>query len=251
MSFNQVLQISEQDLRTVQALTQPSGASFTPSIKYGQLGGTSDGRQYVFGLNNATNAALPGNLQTAIPLTTGHFTRTNATVEPIGSTTVVVPLASNAATVNQYAQGYLTVVSGTGAGINYRIKSNTAATSSGSTTVSLLDPLVVALDTTSVLSLYPNPWSLFIISSTTVAVNNIVGVPNVNIPASNYGWLQVDGYCSVLSDGAITKNAQAVVSGNTAGAATIYTTSLVSAPIGYAPELTITTDYTNLVLQIQ
>lgn len=251
MAYNAQLQVSEQDIRTVQAATQPSGLSFTPSIKLGQIGATSDGRQYIFGQNNVTNAAVAGNLQTAPVLTTGHFTRTNATAEAIGSTTVVVPLASNAATLNQYAQGYLTVVAGTGAGISYRIKGNTAATSTGSTTVSLVDPLIVALDTTSVLSLYPHPTYLFAISSITVATDNIVGVPNVAVPASNWAWLQTNGYCAVLSDGAITKNSQAVVSANTAGAATIYTTSLVSAPIGYAPELTVTTDYQPLVLQIQ
>lgn len=238
MAFNQVLQISEQDLRTVQPQTQPSGASFTPSIKFGQQGATSDGRQYVFGLNNATNAAVAGNIQTSIAVISTEIGRTNAVVQVSGSTQVSVPLgATNAVVANQYAQGYLAVVAGTGIGTMYRIQSNPAASASTTMIVQLVDPLTIALDTTSVLSLYPNPWNLFIISTTTLTTNNIVGVPNVAVPASNYAWLQTNGYCAVVADAnAISKGVTILPSVTTAGTVVAYTAAAVSQTLGYAAE---------------
>lgn len=251
--FQAQLQISDQDLRTVQSQTQPSGLPYSADISLGQQGATRDNRLYVFGLNNSSTAAVAGNLQTAVADVANHITRTLTTAVSVGSTAVLVPIGNTAATQSQYAGGYLTVVSGPGAGISYKIKDNNAAAGNGTITVTLSEkePVLVALTSSSVVSLYPCPWNNFIISSTTIAANNIIGVPNVAVPASNYAWLQVNGYCSVLSDGAITKGAYATPSSNTAGAALISSASVFTQVVGYAPELTITGDYQPLVLQVQ
>lgn len=250
------LQISEQDIRTVQPQTQPSGASFTPSIKFGQLGGAYDSRQYVFALSNASTALVAGNIQTGLASTANHSaktqTATQAALAGIGSTTVQVTVGATLVSLNQYLQGYLTVIAGTGIGASYRIKGNTSAVSSGTTTLSLVDPIVVAFDSTTVVSLYPNPWNLTAVSSTTVANNNIVGVPNVAVPVSNYYWAQVDGYCATLADSSPpTKNTNATVSSTTAGSVTIQTASLVTQVLGYAPEAMTSAQTQNLFLQIQ
>lgn len=251
MAFNQVLQISEQDLRTVQPQTQVSGATFTPSIKYGQPGATADGRGYIFGLNNITNGAIAGNLQTAPATVANHVGRTLTTAQAIGSTTVLVPVGATAVTQSQYAQGYLSVISSTGIGTYYKILDNTSAVSSGTTTVTLQDPLSVALTTSSVVSLYPHPENLFAITTTTVANNNYLGVPNVAIPASNYGWLQTNGYCAVLADSSPpTKNTQGVGSAATAGSVTIQGSTAVTQTIGYAPETMVSAQTQLFVLQI-
>ena len=237
MSYNAQLQISEQDLRTVQAATQPSGASFTPSIKLGQKGATSDGRVYVFGYNNASTAAVVGDLQSGPASVANHIGRTNVVVTAAGAYTVTVPLGATAATVNQYAQGYLAVVSATGIGTYYRVLSNPAAALSTSMVVTLVDPIVVALDATSVISLYPHETNLFVISPT--SVSNPVGVPNVAVPASNWAWLQTEGICSVVADAnAITRGAAIIPSTTTAGTITtaLAGSSETAVPtIGYAP----------------
>jgi len=54
---------------------------------------------------------------------------------------------------------------------------------------------------------------------------------------------------SILSDGAITKNAGAIASDATAGAVEIEVAGTVTQRVGYAPELTVTTEYSPLVSQ--
>lgn len=252
--FQSQLQISDQDIRTVQSQTQQSGASYAADISMGQQGATRDNRLYIFGLNNSSNAAVAGNIQTAPAIVANHVGRTLSTAAAVNTNVILVPLGATAATQGQYSGGYLTVISGPGAGISYKIQDNTAALSSGTTTVTLSskEPLIVALTTSSVVSLYPSPWNGFAISSTTVASNNIIGVPNVAVPVSNYVWLQVDGYCSTLADSAPpTKNTNATISSTTAGSVTIQTASMVTQVLGYAPETMVSAQYQNLVLQIQ
>lgn len=250
------LQISEQDIRTVQPQTQPSGVSFTPSIKFGQLGGAYDSKQYAFCLSNASNALVAGNIQTALASTANHAGRTQtaaqAAIAVAGTTTVQVTVGATLVSLNQYLQGYLNVIAGTGIGQQLRIKGNTAAVSSGTTTISLVDPILVSLDSTSIVTLLPNPWNLTAVSSTTVANNNIIGVPNVAVPVSNYYWAQVDGYCATLADASPpTKNTNAVVSSTTAGSVTIQGSSAVTQVLGYAPETMVSAQTQNLFLQIQ
>jgi len=159
MAFNQPLNISEQDIRTTQARTQPSGATnYDPSIKFGDVGSTYDGRFYAYAFNSSAVALNAGYTVQAAAIVANHVGRTLTVAAALGATTVSVPLGATAATLGQYKQGYLTVVSGTGIGYNYRILTNTAAALSTSTTVTLVDPLLAALDTTSVVDLTPNPY---------------------------------------------------------------------------------------------
>jgi hypothetical protein len=55
-----------------------------------------------------------------------------------------------------------------------------------------------------------------VIASTTAS--HAVGVTTVNIPASNYGWVQNYGYCAALIQGSITKGNGIQQSTTTAGA---------------------------------
>lgn len=252
--FQSQLQISDQDLRTVQSQTQPSGLPYSSDISMAQQGATRDNRRYVFALNNASTAATPGTLQTGVATTANHVGRTLTTAASAGSNIILVPLGATAATQSQYAGGYLTVVSGPGAGISYKIKDNTAAASSGTTTVTLSEkePILVALTTSSVVSLYPSAYNGFAITSTTVATNNIIGVPNVAVPVSSYAWLQIGGYCSLLADAnPPTKAVEGVASSATAGAVSINTTSTVTQTVGYAVETMVSAQYQNMFLRIQ
>lgn len=252
--FQSQLQISDQDIRTVQSQTQASGSPYSATIAMGQQGATRDNRLYVFGLNNSSNAAVAGNIQTAPATVANHVGRTLTTAVAVNTNVILVPLGATLATASQYAGGYLTVISGPGAGTSYKIKDNTAAASSGTTTVTLSEkePVLVALTTSSVVSLYPSPFNGFAISSTTIANNNILGIPNVAVPTSNYAWLQIRGYCATLADSTPpTKNTNAIVSASTAGAVAIQGASAVTQVLGYAPETMVSAQYQNLVLQVQ
>lgn len=256
MAFQTPLQISDQDIRTVQPLTQPSGAAFTPGEKYGQIGGTSDGRQYIYGLNNSSTAAVAGNIQTAPAVVANHITRTlpaSPASIAIGSTSVAVTVGNTLVTQSQYAQGYLVITTATSpGGVLYKIKDNTAAAGNGTTTVTLTEPILAALvGGTTVVSLYPHPDNGFAISSSTIANNNLIGVPNIAVPASNYAWLQTNGYCATLIDtSTVTKNAS-LIGGGVNGSVGLDTAASITQVVGYAPEALTSSVVQPVVLQIQ
>lgn len=241
MSFNQPLGISEQDIRTVQPQTQVSGATgYAPSIKYGQHGDISDGRVYTYCLNSSV-ALVAGFTVQAAAVVANHVARTISVVQAIGSTTVVVPLGATAATLGQYSQGWLTVVSGTGKGYNYRIKTNTAAALSTSTTVTLIDPILVALDATSVVDLVPHSNSATIVTPTSTPTN-VIGVSDIAVPAANYFWAQTSGVAAVFTDsgGGIAANTGVIPSTTVAGQIIVEGTGTITQRLGYTTRATTT-----------
>lgn len=243
MSFQSGLVISAQDIYSVS--TDGAGQWL------GQHGQTQDGKGFVFQLNSSAATLAAGQLVATIAATANHLSRTLTVAAPINSTQITVPLGATAATLNQYQYGYLVVVDGTGKGQQFTIKSNPAANLSTSVVITLDNktPVKVALDTTSVVSLYPCPW-LNVTTSTATLSQSITGVPVVAVAPSNYFWGQVSGYASVLSDGAITKGGEATASGSVAGAAAATTTTNIKQTVGYAPELTVDTKYQPLALQV-
>lgn len=256
MAYNAQLQLTDQDIRTVQPQVQPSGLTFVPSEKLGQVGSTADGRQYIFAFNNASTAAVAGNIQTAPTVVSNHITRTlpaSPASVAIGSTTVAVTVGATAVTQSQYAQGYLVITTATApGGVLYKIKDNTAAVSSGTTTITLSEPILAALvGGTTVVSLYPHPNNAFAISSSTVANNNLIGVPNVAVPTNNWAWLQTNGYCATLIDSTtVTKNAN-LIGGASAGSVGLDLAAAITQVVGYAPEALTSSVVQPIVLQIQ
>lgn len=214
----------------------------------GQVASTDDGRVWKYSRAGATNLA-PGLLTNSPAIVANHVTRTIATSPGFGAQTVLVPIGATAVTTNQYAQGYFVVTDGTGKGQSLPISGNTASAGSTTITVNLAEGLTQALDTTSVVGLYPNLNSATVLAAASAAVP-VTGLPVLTIPANSYYWSQVGGYASVLQDGAVTKNANAIVSASVQGAVTIELAASVTQLVGYAPELTVTTKYSPIVLAI-
>lgn len=240
MSLSNTISIFDQD--TYQTATNQGGEVL------GQVGTTDDGRTWKYSRNGATILA-PGLFTNSPAIVANHVGRTLAVAYTFGTQQIAVPLGATAATTNQYAQGYLVVTDGTGKGQSVPILGNTASVGSTTITVTLAEGLTQATDTTTVVGLYPNLNSATVLAAASAAVP-VTGVPVLSIPASAYYWSQVGGYASVLQDGAITKNAGAIVSASVQGAATIELATTVTQRLGYAPELTVTTKYSPLVLAI-
>lgn len=245
MSFQAGLQISAQDIAT----TTTDGTG----IWLGQHGATQDGRQYVFALNAASAALTAGKHVAAVSATANHLSRTLTTGVVAGSTRISVPLGATAATANQYQFGYLIVVSGTGLGQQFVVKANTAAASSGTTIVTLdtKTPVLVTLDNTSVVSLYPAEWNGVALSAASTA-QQVLGVPVVGVPVSNYFWAQTNGRCSLLTDSAaaIAKGVEVGASAVVAGAVAALSTTNTTQTIGIAAEVTVASQYQPIYLQI-
>lgn len=194
----------------------PYESEENPSHELGAFGYTNDGRKFVYVKNNDTNAMVAGELQQTAAEDTGDQGLTVAANAAIGASQV--SLATATVTANQYAGGYVVfTVTGTGIGLYYKIKSHPAATAA-TVVLTLEDPLKVAITTSTVADLVPNPYGA-VLQNPTTASSAIAGIAMTAVPASYYAWLQVGGVGVVKADasGACTVGATLTASNQTAG----------------------------------
>jgi len=197
--------IADQDAREV---------STTQNLPLGSKAVTPDGRVFRYARIGASNV-VAGNLLVNADLVANHTNRT-CVAAAIGATKVSVNIGATAATANQYKDGYLVINDAAGEGIAYKIVGHPAHAGSGALVVTLGEPVMVALTSSSEATLKLNPWADVVISATDQA-DMPVGVPNVNIPATNYGWLQTGGECAVWADEAVAKGLALTIGTGVAG----------------------------------
>lgn len=243
MSLAASIQITDQDIFQQ---TSVKGAA-----NIGQLASTPDGRTFAYGSAGA-GGLVRGQITQPAAVTANYATRTIVTASAINANTIPVTLGTTVA-ADAFAGFWLVVTDTTAAGAGqgvYYIMGNTAATAgnSNATVLRIRGGLAVALTTASVVGIYPNQESAVITHTAVVAIP-VTGAPVISVTASNFFWNQVGGYASILSDGAITKNAGAIASDAVAGAVEIEVAGTVTQRVGYAPELTVDTKYSPLVLQ--
>ena len=137
-----------------------------------------------------------------------------------GSTQFQITKAS--ITENQFAGAMLQIANdggdGTGEGIQYRIKSNSAtdATTSGKVDIYLFDPIKVALTTASDIAIVGNLW--YNVRGAVGTADYVVsGVTPIAFTANYYGWLQTAGIALVASDGAIAIGSSLTLSDSDVG----------------------------------
>ena len=201
----------------------------------GEVVFTNDGRAFRYAKAGGT-ALVAGTLQQAQAETTAHQNLV-AAAAAIGATEIVTSAIT--VTANQYAGGYLLVSITPGEGYQYKIKGHAAATAAA-VTLTLEDPLVVALTTASNYDLVANPFSAVVINPTT-ATSAPVGVAIHTVAASEFGWLQTGGVANILNDGGSTVGTNVSASNATAGAVEAAVTA--QAAIGTAVTGVATTDF--------
>jgi hypothetical protein len=81
----------------------------------------------------------------------------------------------------------------------YKIKSCGAGTTATDTDLTLYDPITFSLATASEATVLYNPY--YAVVQCTAATDDVVGVPPIAVPASNYFWLQTWGICPVYQIG--------------------------------------------------
>jgi len=192
----------------------------TPKHKVGQKCRLSDGRVFHYALNGGVALVAPNLLQNAVTVA-NHWNMVSA-VAAIGETQVsLVPTTANI-TKNQYANGYLWVNAGTGIGQCFKIRSNPAITATVAGLFQLYDPLVVALDATSRITIAYNPWAN-VIQCPAVPTGIPVGVTPIAVPATTatieyYFWCQTWGPCAITNAAAAQViGTPAMTQGTTAG----------------------------------
>lgn len=199
---------------------------------FGAVGATSDGRRFRY--CGAGGALTAGNLVIGAGTTSGHLNIAVAAAAKANDTSVVVTLGAAAATVDQYADGFLVVgVDGSGVPITRRIKGNTSGNSSTQITVFLYqsEPLAFALTTSNVVSLIPNPFSTVTASAT---AGNPVGVAASSIPSASFGWVQVYGPVGIVNDAAGALSALGKIKqSSTVAGAVVASSAATDVQIGY------------------
>lgn len=219
----------------------PIGLYESSATAYAPLGAravTGDGREFRYCRAGAT-ALVPGKLQQAGAEDTAHQDLVT-TAAAVGATSITVTLGASAVTANEYAGGWAVIADDAGEGYMYEISSHPAADASASLTVTLVDPIVVALTSSTTTDLVLNPYAAVIVNPAT-ATSNPIGVAVFAIPAEEYGWIQTKGVASVLADGTVTVGTGVVASNATAGAVEALTG--VQAPVGIAVTGGATTEY--------
>ena len=163
---------------------------------------TRDGRVFRY-VENGGTALVAGRLAVAATQTGDHANIDVQAAVAIGDTTVNVTLGGTLTNANDYAEGYLVVHLTPGNGVSYLISGHPAADASATQTLTLAEPIDVALTTSTNVSLIKNPWKDVVISASDQA-DMPVGVAVKAIVADESGWVQTRGVCSVLADAAIT-----------------------------------------------
>lgn len=205
-------------------------------FRYAKIGATSTvvGKVYAAAAWDATNQAPVGGLAVAV-------------AAAIGDTQVTLTVGTLAA--NLMAGGYLATGITGGVGYIYSIKGNTVA--STTSVIYLNDPIVVALTTSSKVTLVKHPYDQVIVSPGGPSTGQPVGVATSIITNAQFGWLQTYGACTVLAGVATSISLPGVpvtVSASTAGSVIVSTAILPT--IGWAMQLMTATEYNLVYLTI-
>lgn len=181
--------------------------------------GMLNGRSYVWCSHSGSSALTRGEPLIAAPLdyTTQSLDLATTGLE-IGQTKIVdITASATAIAANAFNEGYMAVVDGGGEGNIYVIERSlafTASTADGE--IVLRDPIVVASDADTQVTLIKNKCVDPIRSHSEPGDNSFIGVPNVTVPAGDsttqYFWAQRIGYCPVYVEGTARKGTAVKVS---------------------------------------
>lgn len=239
--FTQRIALTQQDARSINA---------TKLHNLGTVAETADGRVYRYALAGASNLAA-GLVNNGVAKVTNHTINSVATAAAVGDRSVNITLAgATATTVAQYDDGYLHVIDSAGVGSSYRIAGTGVIAASGTGRIQLAEGVATALTTSSKVALVPSPWAGSIVQSGSVSLF-INGTNNVAVTAANYYWSQTGGIASILSDGVIAKNAEAINSDAVAGAVETRVDATVTRGVGFAVEATVDTKYYPIFLTLE
>lgn len=206
----------------------------------------NDGRKFRYVGAGAT-ALVPGKLQQGPAVVANHQNIAVAAAAAAAATSVTVTLGATAATANQYSGGLMFVNDEAGEGHTYKIKSHPAADASAALVVTLEDGIIVALTTSSQVSLWPNPYNGVIVHPAT-ATNAAVGVAIYPITALYYGWVQTAGPVACLNDAGTVVGLGVAPSAAVAGA--VKTMAATLSQVGYAQIAGVDTEYRPIYLTI-
>jgi hypothetical protein len=216
-------------------------ASSTAKERVGTLRVTQDGRKFRYCKNGAVALSV-AKLCEAVGDDADWVNTACASAHAIGDVVITETIVSTTVAENYFVGGQFYINDGTGEGHQYLIESSSAVAAGTSITLTLEEPLRVALvKTTSEFTIGHSPW-MEVIEQATVT-KPMVGIPPIAVPISNYFWIQTrgeaicqaqstDGVGSLMSPGTTNGNmiitttaldADLQIIGHTFGSATVAT----------------------------
>jgi hypothetical protein len=218
--FDGGLKASPQSIYEVHSVSHDAGARANGYHPIGTRGWLPDGRAYRYARSGTSAALTRGQLHVEPEVVANHLDLACvATSGAVGSFVVSgVTIGATALTENQYQDGLLVVTDGAGEAIEYKIRGHAAFSASATTVaITLYDPIAVALDATSTVSLIYDSYDRPQLSAVDQS-DVLVGVPTFTITQSTttttyFGWVQTWGKCPVLCDEAIATVGQAITIG--------------------------------------
>lgn len=196
-------------------------SSATQDTQLGAMGRTPDGR--VFRYSVAAADTVAGSLyQSAAPIP-NHLANTPPAVA-VGAKSFTYTPGATVGAANLYAEGYLQVDTTPGNGYTYTVSGHPAIASATAFTLTLREPIQIALTTSSRVGLVHNPWKNVIVAPTTLTAG-AAGVAPTIITGTQYGWLQTRGPASVLINGTPGVGVAVMNSATAAGALDVITTT--------------------------
>jgi hypothetical protein len=185
-------------------------SSTTQATDLGAYATTGDGRVFRYFLNGAV-AALPGRVYQGPAQDATNQTPSGGlgvAAAAAGATTVTLT-DSLTLSANLLAGGYMSIAVTPGLGYLYKIRGNTAVSAATGCVVTLEDPIVVALTSSSKVLVNKSPYDGAVIVPATIT-GTIIGVAVTNTPIANYGWIQTHGPASALVTGTFASAGLAV-----------------------------------------
>lgn len=175
--------------------------SSTAKERVGRIRRTDDGRTFMYCKAGAA-ALAAGKLNVAEALDSTWVNEAIVTAQAAGDQVLSLTITAAGAAIdeNQFQGGYFQINDAIAEGTSYLIESNSAVLISGTAiTVTLAEPLRVALTTASEFTLVSSPgWK--VTESASTSLGRPVGIAPVAVTATYYFWNQIGGICPVLID---------------------------------------------------
>ncbi len=208
------------------------GVNIDPYLEDNALQQYPLGTKLVYGIRTfrytlfGATGGVAGDLYTSHDVVAGHVDETVSAAAK-GDKTVDFTPSATALTLNEYRDGFLSILSGTGQGYVYQILSHPAeATGSTLFTLTLIDPIAVALSSTPKGTLLQSPWGEVVPAAANTKVGFAAGFSQGVVTLAQFGWLQTRGPGSVTIKGTTVKGENLVTQTTVVGAVGPRTTAL-------------------------
>ena len=155
---------------------------------------TADGRVFRYAKDSGTGLAAGKLVGSDI---TAAEREDTLTVAADAGSNYITYTAAGTVTANEYQNGFMCIVSGTGQGEMCGIKEHDAITAAATGNIYLKETLITGVDTTSDVILMRNMYASATLNPD--VIRKTLGVPTVPVTASNYFWVQTYGPALVLA----------------------------------------------------